>query len=65
LSSIKRAICNSSEKYGVIDWYKFIRIVMDKAVPKNIKSLDKVEIINRIKLIFRGYLSKKKIWKGI
>jgi hypothetical protein len=65
LSSIKRAICNSSEKYGVIDWYKFIRIVMGKAVPKNIKSLDKVEIINRIKLIFRGYLSKKKIWKGI
>ena len=38
---------------------------MGKAFAKHIKSVDKVQIVNKIKGIFRGYLSKKKIWKGI
>lgn len=27
-SSIRRAICNCAEKYGVVDWYKIVRKAM-------------------------------------
>lgn len=68
-SSIRKAICNTAEKYGIINWFKFLRIIMsdqgitNKEVDKS--KVDKIALVNKIKSIFGNYLKKKKVWKGV
>lgn len=61
----------------MVDWYKFVRKVMDRegTVGKGEEGgkgegegrgrLGKVELVDKVVGIFRRYLAKRKIWRGV
>ena len=62
----------------MVDWYKFVRKVMDregivgkgegdvgKGEGEGRGRLGKVELVGKVVGIFRRYLAKRKIWRGV
>lgn len=60
--SIEQAICNSAEKYELIDWFLFVRIVTGRRKP--MRRPTKEEAVSRIIAKYMIYLGKKRVLNG-